>query len=745
MGIEWHTLRIWNITDWQHIANHAGDAPPQHASDSPLESLEHARNLSPEHANDSSRRRTSNLSPQRANDLSPQHANNLSPQRANDSSPQRAIDSSPQRATDLSPQRANAPSPRCTNDLSPLMLQHPNDPSPQPTTSLSFHRADIAADTAQPWDAGMDDSHVRDAQETLPAFQGCVSQSRSVAVPMTDNPYGSDLVMAAAYVDDNDDDEGYWHELDDEFALWYDEEDQPAESAPADVANSGVHQGQPHSSMPTWLKSDYLRVRDHLVKEMKNNPSHLPTCYDRHTFYDGPENRFLAARASYDGSAAGIFHQHHYFVWLPHLLVKRIPCPACKQAQCQGAETPTVYLQKHSFVESPRRVVNIEENVFLIGYRYRCGHKACRKTYQSWSPSILAVLPGAVSDQFTFQLTCRAGLTDRLATLLRETSRGGTSPRVFTTLVQTFHYRRFDKLRCQFLEMVADHTVGTLGDCWTSKRPFGEFGDRGGFAGYVPSQGYFGRFYDMMVEAEAPELQQMISSRPANVLKHDHSFKVLFVPTGLWSTLLTVHQVIKHMKKQGGVAFFAALHTFLNEYSEICGMTFTPSKAHDGWAPVLQAILPSLRDYGHSEPQVVFTDNVRADRDKLMSIFPSLSAGVVPIEPIAPLECLAVPSDWEVVHLTNTHQVNLRFNIIMSHHSDATPVTVGIGMQWPINPSTGVSGHVALLVFTYERTVYLIQVCSWFVLTNFQMTDLAIEIRPSISYEMGIFAFPMPL
>ena len=486
VGIEWHTLRIRNVTDWQYIANHAGGVPPQHASDSPLEILEHARNPSPECVNDSSCR----------------HANDLSP--------------------------------HCTNDLSPSMLEHPNDPSPRPTTGLSFHRANVAADTAQPWDAGTDDSHVGDAQETLPAFQERVSQSRSVAVPMTDNPYGSDLPMSVAYVDDDDDDddEGHQRELDDEFAPWYDEEDQPAaESAPADVANSGVHRGQPRSSMPTWLKSDYLRVRDRLVKEMKNNPSRLPTCYDRHTFYDGPENRFLAARASYDGSAAGIFHQHRYFVWLPHLLVQRIPCPACKQAQRQGAETPTVYLQKHSFVESPRRVVDIEENVFLIGYRYRCGHKACRKTYQSWSPSILAVLPGAVSDQFTFRLTRRAGLTDQLATLLRETSRGGTSPRVFTTLVQTFHYRRFDKLRCQFLEMVADHTVGTLGDCWTSKRPFGEFGDRGGFAGYVPSQGYFGRFYDMMVEAEAPELQQMISSRPANVLKHDHSFKVLFVPT----------------------------------------------------------------------------------------------------------------------------------------------------------------------------------------------------------------------
>ena len=168
MGIEWHTLRIRNVTDWQYIANHAGDVPPQHASDSPLESLEHVRNPSPECANDSSCRR--------ANDLSF----------------------------------------HCMNDLSPSMLEHPNDPSPWPTTSLLFHHADIAADTAQPWDAGMDDSHVGDAQETLPAFQERLSQSCSVAVSMTDNPYGFDLAIAAAYVDD--DDEGHQRELDDEFA-----------------------------------------------------------------------------------------------------------------------------------------------------------------------------------------------------------------------------------------------------------------------------------------------------------------------------------------------------------------------------------------------------------------------------------------------------------------------------------------------------------------------------------------------
>jgi len=547
--------------------------------------------------------------------------------------------------------------------------------------------------------------------------------------PTVDNPYGSDLVAGGVIGggdDDNDNDEleEGAPELEQEFMPWSDEETFGGEQETSHVTDAGASEtaagdtrlpGQPRSTMPMWLKNDYLRVRDRLIKEMRHNSSRMPTCYDCYTFYDGADNCFLAARASYDGLAAGIFHQPQYFVWLPHLLVDRIPCPACKEAKRGSANKPAVYLQKHGFVDSPRRVVDVDRSIFIIGYRYRCGHKGCRKNYQSWSPSILAVLPDVISDQFTFRLTYRAGLTDRLAMLLREFSRGGVGPRIFTTVVQALHYRCFDHLRCQFLEMVADHSVGSLGDCWTSKKPFGEFSDREGYAGYVPSSGYFGRFYDMMVEDEAPELQQMISSCPASILKHDHSFKVF------WASLTFVLrvqvsflslQVIKRMKKQGGVAFFAALHTFLNEYSEIRGMTFTPSKAHDGWAPVLQAILPSLRDYGHSEPKVVFTDNIRADKDRLLSIFPSLSAGVTPIEPVGALESLALPSDWEIVHLTNTHQVNLRFNLIMNQHSDENPIIVAFGMQWPVNTGTGVSGRVALLEFAYQKVVYLIQVCS---------------------------------
>ncbi|KAF8419486.1 hypothetical protein L210DRAFT_3766619 [Boletus edulis BED1] len=517
------------------------------------------------------------------------------------------------------------------------------------------------------------------------------SSSARRCFPVPDNPYGSDVAAASVLdsLDEDVEDEDEVAELDQEFSSWHDDDCPAAED---DDPSGPSRDGCPRSSLPTWLKNHYYQLRDRLVSEMKRNSSHMPTCYDQFTFFDGPENRFLAARSSYDGSAAGIFHQPRYFIWLPHLLVDRIPCPACKAACRTGTKAATVYLQKHGFVNSPRRVVGLEENIFIVGYHYHCGHQSCGKNYQSWSPAILRMLPNIISDQFPFRLTHRCGLTDQLASLLREAFRGGVSPCVFTTLVRAMHYHHFDQLRCQFLEMIADHNMGSLRDCWTSKRPFGEFGDLDGYAGYVPSERYFGQFYDAMVEEEAPELQHIISSRPANVLKHDHSFKV-----------------IKRMKRHGGVPFFSALHTFLNEYSEIHGMTFTPSKGHDGWAPVLQAILPSLREYGHPEPKVIFTDNVRADKDKLLSIFPSLSMGVTPVERLASLKPLTFPSDWEVIHLTNTHQVNLRFNIIMSHHSDSSPVIVGFTMYWPINTSSGVSGPVALLAFTYQKIVYLVQ------------------------------------
>ena len=111
--------------------------------------------------------------------------------------------------------------------------------------------------------------------------------------------------------------------------------------------------------------------------------------------------------------------------------------------------------------------------------------------------------------------------------LLRNSFRSGIGPDQFTTMIESFHYQHFDELQAQFLEMVLDRsTRGSLSQYWTSVKPFSDFGDPDGYAGFVPTAPYFGKFYDMLVEESSREIHQMIASLPADILKQDHSFKV---------------------------------------------------------------------------------------------------------------------------------------------------------------------------------------------------------------------------
>ena len=282
------------------------------------------------------------------------------------------------------------------------------------------------------------------------------------------------------------------------------------------------------SAKPKWLPNEYQRLRERLTVEMNQNSSRMPSCYERNSFYDGTDSSFLAARSTFQLDA-GIFYQPSFFIWLPHVLVDHIPCPACLEARRVRHLGSVVHLQKHGFTDMARRVVDIDRNIYIVGYRYLCGHKDCKRVYQSWSPAILQVLPSALAQSFEFRLTYRSGITERLATLLRESFRSGIGPEQFTTMIESFHYRRFDNLQAQFLEMVLDRQQGTLSRYWTATNPFSEFRDLDGYAGFIPSAPYFGHFYDKLVEESARETQQMIAALPADVLKQDHSFKVSYV------------------------------------------------------------------------------------------------------------------------------------------------------------------------------------------------------------------------
>jgi hypothetical protein len=149
--------------------------------------------------------------------------------------------------------------------------------------------------------------------------------------------------------------------------------------------------------MPLWLLSNYRDLCESLRAEMNQNESRRPSAYNAGQFLLPPKNPlFTAARSNH--LSPRLFYEPHYYLWLPHLF-NQIPCPACKAAKRTNDNGSAVTLRLHGWPRAPRRVVDLDYTLYIVGYRYYCGLSACRKTYQSWAPAIMDVLPPAVAAQ----------------------------------------------------------------------------------------------------------------------------------------------------------------------------------------------------------------------------------------------------------------------------------------------------------------------------------------------------------
>jgi len=315
----------------------------------------------------------------------------------------------------------------------------------------------------------------------------------------------------------------------DEFNSLPDDEERDEQNAGQDQRSEAPNVKE-RSTLPTWLEVDYADMRERLTDEMKKNVSRRPSCYVRGSFIDGSPSPFLVAEKKYQIQPE-VFYKPKYFIWIPHTIVGRIPCPGCRTAKNGN----TIYLSPNSFPKSPRRVVDLDENIYIIGHRYFC--RTCGKSYQSWSPALLNVLPGALSKEFTHHLSYRGGLTGRLVALMRGCFLQGIGPAPFANLVRMNHLRRYEQLHLQYLETVYSRSQMPLSH--TGKyQSFSAFDDCDGYAGYTPSSGYFRNFYVNYIGSHAAEMDQYTAMLSAACLQIDHSFKVLFAVFGPLSQCL---------------------------------------------------------------------------------------------------------------------------------------------------------------------------------------------------------------
>ncbi|KAF8633831.1 hypothetical protein AX17_004351 [Amanita inopinata Kibby_2008] len=331
-----------------------------------------------------------------------------------------------------------------------------------------------------------------------------------------------------------------------------------------------------------------------------------------------------------------------------------------------------------------------------MGYRYSCGHSECKKTYLSWSPALISALPQSVQLQFPFHLTHRSGLSDQVVSMLRGDFLHGIGPVPFANTIRVNHIRRFEKLHLQYLEMIYERAQSGAAQFLPKFEPFGEFGDRDGYAGFVPSPQYFRNFYVRFILSHAQEMDQYTTMLSARLLQIDHSFKVP-----------------KHIARLNGVPVYEALHTSINEYSEIRSMTLTPTKAHNQFMPALAAVSASLKTYGHDPVEGVMTDNPRGDKAALEAVLPSLRKDIVPVPDPKAGATLSLPNDMTINMLLTEFQVKTRLESIMSTASGHKDVHAAVDMEWPVNTTTGIQGHIAVISVTFGDEIFLIPLGSY--------------------------------
>jgi hypothetical protein len=284
------------------------------------------------------------------------------------------------------------------------------------------------------------------------------------------------------------------------------------------------HKGE-RSTLPSWLLTDYADVRERLASEIRGNPSHKPTCYDRGSFIDGSPFAFFNAKNKFQVHPE-LFYKPTYFVWIPHLFTQRIPCPDCLSHKRKTPKGTHPFLTPNGWPKSPRRVVDLDRLIYVIGHRYYCAN--CQKSYQSWSPGLLSALPRSLAMQFTFHLTYRSGLSDNVVSLMRGCFLQGIGPVPFANMIRTNHIRRYEQLHLQYLEMLYERQNGPLHFLGKHK-PFSAFDDHNGYAGFIPTGRYFRDFYVKYIGFHAQEINQYTAMLSAKFLQIDHSFKVRIV------------------------------------------------------------------------------------------------------------------------------------------------------------------------------------------------------------------------
>ncbi|KAJ7170171.1 hypothetical protein C8R46DRAFT_1266577 [Mycena filopes] len=428
--------------------------------------------------------------------------------------------------------------------------------------------------------------------------------------------------------------------------------------------------------LPNWLQSQFdSRVRESGVRAKDGLP---PLYRDHRTMWFPVEDPYFATQTPESLKPEKLYHAT-FFLWDPAALVSpgRIACPNCKAG-----------LVRHGHVPRPRRCVDIDRCIYIIGYRYRCPTCVNPKsglhtiTFRSWDSRILKKLSRPLAARFP------------------RNAHSGMGSKQFSDALRVRHLERYDGLHVSYLSALAK--LKEMSEWRGTKFPsFPAFEDNSstGYHGFVPSSQWLRDLFDDFIELHSFDFDQAISLLSALICAIDHSFKLA-----------------KHIAKVNGEQIFIALLTITNQLGEIRVCNLVATKSHSQFELSLNRMRESLLRYGHNQPEIFYTDNM-ADKDFLERCFPSLRESVIAVEKYAHLDALEIPDDVHVNVLKNAHDINEVFRAIVSDlpdHDDGEKLVLFLDSEWNVEISergyvTG-RGATAILQIAYKDQIYVIQI-----------------------------------
>lgn len=375
-----------------------------------------------------------------------------------------------------------------------------------------------------------------------------------------------------------------------------------------------------------------------------------------------PIDPFISHR---DVTPISVQRSRLYF-WVPEfsyaLYLVHIPCPDC------GPQDGHVVWNGWNH-NGPRRVCALGREYFILAKQYKC--TICKCNFSGLHPQVIKQLPDIIQQRLPAEIYGKTGCDKTFIDIMIRQVVNGQSFSDVRKMYSEINHMEFMRSKFQYLSAQVKEkstpNVLNYADRLVPIADFGNFFDRDGWRGAVPSLPFLTRTYAIHGRKSQNFKHQHNMGITGDILSGDHTFKIAKVPCSNFERI------------------FDAMFSVMNEFGQIVGYWMVCSKSLKEIMPELTAI---KKRYSIGGPLVWYSDQCCQDRGILSSVFPSLKDGVL----IKPKFCF----EGEIVVSSDSAIIDTLCEEFMKEDC------LGFDMEWEVDFESGIS----------QRKTAVLQLCS---------------------------------